>query len=134
MDLNKVTLIGNLVHDPERVASSKHAAVTFTLATSYKFQDVGAAQQREVVDFHAVTAFGRLAEVIVSYLKKGAKVYIEGRLRTREYTDKAEARKRVTEIIADNLIMLGSHQRRLHEMEERDEEPEGFSREEALLE
>jgi single-strand DNA-binding protein len=102
MDLNKVTLIGNLVRDPEVVALPSGKGVThFSLATNYRWQDEEHHDQ-ESVEFHDVEAFGKLGEIIASYVKKGSKVYIEGRLRTRKVGE-----TRYTNIIADNMIMLG---------------------------
>lgn len=108
MDLNKITLIGNMVRDPEAKALRGGSQLTkFSLATNYAWQDTKTKEKRESVDFHDIVAWGRLGDVIRQYVKKGSKIYVEGRLRQRSYTDKAGQRRTKAEIIADNLIMLG---------------------------
>ena len=105
--LNKVMLIGNLGKDPElRYTPSGVAVATFTVATneSWKDQD-GNLQER--TEWHNVVAWRKLAEVCGEWLKKGKKVYVEGRIQTRSYDDKnTGAKKYITEIVADNMIML----------------------------
>jgi single-strand DNA-binding protein len=105
--LNKVMLIGNLGKDPElRYTASGVAVATFSLATneSWKDQD-GNTQER--TEWHNIVAWKKLAEICGEWLKKGKKVYIEGRIQTRSYDDKNTGTKRyTTEIVADNLIML----------------------------
>ena len=107
--LNKVMLIGNLGRDPEvRYTPSGVAVATFTIATneSWKDQD-GNTQER--TEWHNIVAWRKLAEICGEWLKKGKKVYIEGRLQTRSYDDKNTGTKRyITEIVADNMIMLDS--------------------------
>lgn len=106
--LNKVMLIGNLGKDPElRYTTSGVAVASFTLATneSWKDQD-GNTQER--TEWHNVVAWRKLAEICGEWLKKGNKVYIEGRIQTRSYDDKNTGQKRyITEIVADDMIMLG---------------------------
>ncbi len=104
--LNKVMLIGNLGRDPElRYTTSGVAVTTFTIATneSWKDQD-GNLQER--TEWHNIVAWRKLAEICGEWLKKGKKVYIEGRLQTRSYDDKNGVKKYVTEIVADDMIML----------------------------
>lgn len=105
--LNKVQLIGNLGKDPElRYTTAGVAVATFTLATneSWKDQD-GNLQER--TEWHNIVAWRKLAEICGEWLKKGKKVYIEGRIQTRSYDDKnTGAKKYITEIVADNMIML----------------------------
>ncbi len=107
--LNKVMLIGNLGKDPElRYTTSGVAVATFSLATneSWKDQD-GNLQER--TEWHNIVAWRKLAEICGEWLKKGKKVYIEGRIQTRSYDDKNTGAKRyITEIVADNMIMLDS--------------------------
>ena len=107
--LNKVMLIGNLGKDPEvRYTSSGVAVATFSLATneSWKDQD-GNLQER--TEWHNIVAWKKLAEICGEWLKKGKKVYIEGRIQTRSYDDKnTGAKKYITEIVADSMIMLDS--------------------------
>jgi single-strand DNA-binding protein len=107
--LNKVMLIGNLGKDPElRYTTSGVAVATFTLATneSWKDQD-GNTQER--TEWHNIVAWRKLAEICGEWLKKGKKVYIEGRIQNRSYDDKNSGAKRyITEIVADSMIMLDS--------------------------
>lgn len=108
MDLNKITLIGNMVRDPEAKSLRGGQSITrFSLATNYAWQDTKTKEKREAVDFHDIVAWGRLGDVIRQYVKKGSKIYVEGRLRQRVYTDKAGQRRSKAEVIADNMIMLG---------------------------
>ena len=105
--LNKVMLIGNLGKDPElRYTSSGVAVATFSVATneSWKDQD-GNPQER--TEWHNIVAWRKLAEICGEWLKKGKKIYVEGRIQTRSYDDKnTGAKKYITEIVADNIIML----------------------------
>lgn len=105
--LNKVLLIGNLGKDPElRYTPGGVPVASFSLATneSWKDQD-GNLQER--TEWHNIVAWRKLAEICGEYLKKGKKIYIEGRIQTRSYDDKNTGAKRyVTEIVADNMIML----------------------------
>ena len=104
--LNKVMLIGNLGKDPEvRYTASGVAVATFTVATneSWKDQD-GNLQER--TEWHNIVAWRKLAEICGEWLKKGKKVYIEGRIQTRSYDDKNTGAKRyITEVVADSMIM-----------------------------
>ncbi len=105
--LNKVMLIGNLGKDPElRYTTSGVAVATFSIATSESWKDQdGNTQER--TEWHNIVAWRKLAEICGEWLRKGKKVYIEGRLQTRSYDDKnTGAKKYVTEIVADNMIML----------------------------
>jgi len=107
--LNKVMLIGNLGKDPElRYTTSGVAVATFTLATNESWRDQdGNTQER--TEWHNIVAWRKLAEICGEWLKKGKKIYIEGRIQTRSYDDKNTGTKRyVTEIVADNMIMLDS--------------------------
>ena len=107
--LNKVMLIGNLGRDPEvRYTPSGVAVATFTIATNESWRDQdGNTQER--TEWHNIVAWRKLAEICGEWLKKGKKVYIEGRLQTRSYDDKNTGTKRyITEIVADNMIMLDS--------------------------
>ena len=113
MDLNRVTLIGNLTGDPElKKLPAGQSVVRFALATSYRWDDAATKAQRESVEFHDVMAFGKLADIIGVYVKRGSKVYVEGRLRTRTTTGKDGKGRKSTEVVADNLIMLGHRGRR----------------------
>ncbi len=108
MDLNRVTLIGNLTKDPARKAlPSGQELTSFSLATNERWTDAKTSEQKESVQFHDVVAWGKLAGIIAQYVKKGSKVYVEGKLRTNAWKGKDGKAQRRTEIVADNLIMLG---------------------------
>lgn len=108
MDLNKVTLIGNMVRDPEsRSLRTGQTLTRFSLATNYAWQDAKTKAKKESVDFHDVVAWGKLGSIVQEYVKKGSKVYIEGRLRQRSFVGKDGQKRSKPEIVADNLIMLG---------------------------
>jgi single-strand DNA-binding protein len=109
--LNKVMLIGNLGKDPElRYTSGGIAVATFTLATNETRKDADGNPQ-EKTEWHNIVAWRKLAEIVGEYCKKGKRLYVEGRLQYRTYDDKNTGQKRyVTEIIADNLLMLDSRQ------------------------
>lgn len=110
MDLNKVMLIGRLTRDPEsRTIPSGQTVASFSIATSRQWKDQSG-QKQEKTEFHNITAWRKLAEIVAQYLKKGKQVYIEGRLETRSWEDQSGVKKYRTEIVADNLIMLGSRQ------------------------
>lgn len=102
--VNKVIIVGNLGQDPEvRYTPNNMAIATLSIATTYK------AKEREPeTEWHRVVIFGRLAEVAGEYLKKGSSVYIEGRLRTQKWTDKTGADRYTTEIVAEQMQMLGA--------------------------
>ncbi|MFH0805114.1 MAG: single-stranded DNA-binding protein [Patescibacteria group bacterium] len=108
MNLNRAELIGNLAADPElRNVPSGQSVASFRLATSYAWRDLKTKERQERVDFHPIIAWGRLGDVVGKYLKKGDRVYIDGRLHTRFWTGKDNVKRGRTEIIAQNLIMLG---------------------------
>jgi len=107
--VNKVIIIGFLGNDPEmRYMPSGGAAVNMTVATSEKWKDKATGQNREETEWHRISAFNRLAEIMGEYLKKGSKVYIEGRLRTRKWQDKDGQDRYTTEIVANEMQMLDS--------------------------
>ncbi|HXF44750.1 MAG TPA: single-stranded DNA-binding protein [Burkholderiaceae bacterium] len=108
--VNKVILIGNLGRDPETRYSPDGAAITnVSIATSRKYKDASG-QLQEETEWHRVVFFGRLAEIAGEYLRKGRPVYVEGRLKTRKWTDKEGNDKYSTEIVAENMQMLGSRE------------------------
>ncbi|MEK7540508.1 MAG: single-stranded DNA-binding protein [Patescibacteria group bacterium] len=108
MDLNKVMLIGRLTRDPElRTIPSGQTVASFSVATSRQWKDQQG-QPQSVTEFHNVVAWRKLAEIVGQYLKKGKQVYIEGYLQTRSWDDQAGQKRYRTEIVADNMIMLGS--------------------------
>jgi len=106
--VNKVILIGNLGKDPEvRYLPSGDAVANISLATTDKYNDKASGEMKEATEWHRVAFFGRLAEIVNEYLKKGASVYIEGRIRTRKYQAQDGTDRYSTEIIADQMKMLG---------------------------
>ena len=106
--VNKVILVGNLGKDPEtRYMPSGSAVTNLTLATSESWKDKQTGEQQERTEWHSVAMFGRLAEIAAEYLRKGSQVYIEGKLRTRKWQDKEGKDRYTTEIVADEMQMLG---------------------------
>ncbi|MBT3888484.1 MAG: single-stranded DNA-binding protein [Nitrosomonadaceae bacterium] len=106
--VNKVILIGNLGKDPDiRYMPNGEAVANITLATSETWKDKTGAKQ-EKTEWHRVTFYRKLAEIEGEYLKKGNSVYVEGRLETRKWTDKTGTDRYTTEIIANEMRMLGS--------------------------
>lgn len=106
--VNKVILIGNLGKDPEmRHMQNGDAVTNITLATTDTWKDKNGEKQ-EKTEWHRVTFYRKLAEIAVEYLKKGSPVYIEGRLETRKWTDKEGIERYSTDIIANDMKMLGS--------------------------
>jgi single-strand DNA-binding protein len=106
--INKVILVGNLGKDPEtRYMPSGSAVTNLTLATSEAWKDKQSGEQQERTEWHKVAMFGRLAEIAAEYLRKGSQVYIEGKLRTRKWQDKEGKDRWTTEIVADEMQMLG---------------------------
>ncbi|MCD6116281.1 single-stranded DNA-binding protein [bacterium] len=106
--VNKVILIGRLGGDPELAYTpSGRAYVKFTLATSARWKDQEG-NQKERTDWHRIKAWGKLAEIMGEYLKKGSLVFLEGRIETRSYEDSNGVKKWITEIVANDMEMLGS--------------------------
>jgi single-strand DNA-binding protein len=105
--VNKVILIGNLGKDPEvRYMPSGGAVANVTLATSETWKDKQSGEKQERTEWHNVVFYSRLAEIAGEYLKKGSKVYVEGRLQTRKWQDKEGRDRYTTEIIANEMQML----------------------------
>ncbi len=108
MDLNKAMIIGNLTRDPETKTTPNGIAVcTFGIATNLVWTN-SAGQKQEKVEFHNIVAWRRLAEICGQYLTKGGKIYLEGRLQTRDWVGQDGVKKTRTEVVASNMIMLGS--------------------------
>ena len=106
MDLNKVMLIGRLTRDPElKSLASGRSVASFSVATGRQWKDQNGQVQKQT-EFHNVVAWGKLGETISQYLHKGSKLYIEGRLQTRDWTGQDGVKRYRTEIIADSMIML----------------------------
>jgi len=107
MSINKVILVGNLGKDPElRYTPSGVAVATFSLATSERFKGRDG-QQQERTEWHNIVVWRGLAEICGKYLHKGRQVYIEGKIQTRSYDDRDGNKRYITEIVADNMQMLG---------------------------
>lgn len=108
--VNKVILVGNLGRDPEiRYMPSGEPVANITIATSSKYKNKSG-EMVEETEWHRVTFFGKLAEIVGQYLKKGRSVYVEGRIKTRKYTDKDGIEKYATDIIANEMQMLGGRE------------------------
>lgn len=106
--INKVILVGNLGADPEtRYMPSGSAVTNIRVATSESWKDKQTGDQQERTEWHSVAMFNRLAEVAAEYLRKGSQVYIEGKLRTRKWQDKQGNDRYTTEIVANEMQMLG---------------------------
>ncbi|NIF61138.1 single-stranded DNA-binding protein [Burkholderia sp. Cy-647] len=106
--VNKVILVGNLGADPEvRYLPSGDAVANIRIATTDRYKDKASNEFKEVTEWHRVAFFGRLAEIVNEYLKKGSSVYIEGRLRTRKWQGQDGQDRYSTEIVADQMQMLG---------------------------
>ncbi len=110
--VNKVIIVGNLGADPEVkfVGKESQAVANFRIATTESWTDK-AGQKQSHTEWVHVVVWGKLAELCGQYLKKGRQAYVEGKLRTREYTDKAQQRKWVTEVVAETVTFLGSNPR-----------------------
>lgn len=107
-DLNKVTLIGRLATDPElRATPSGQTVGNFRVATSRQWNDAQGQPQTQT-EFSQIVAWGKLADLANQYLRKGRQVYVEGRLQTRSWTDKANQKHWRTEVVAENIIFLGA--------------------------
>lgn len=106
--VNKVILVGNLGRDPEvRHLENGAAVANFSLATSESYKDRNTGELMTNTDWHNIVLWRGLAEIAEKYLKKGDKVYIEGKIRSRSYQDQEGVTKYITEIVGDNLVMMG---------------------------
>jgi single-strand DNA-binding protein len=106
--INKVILLGNLGKDPEvRYLEGGTAVANFTLATSENYKDKTSGERKTITEWHNVVLWRGLAEITEKYLKKGNQVYIEGKLRTRQWQDKDGNTRYTTEIVAENMQMIG---------------------------
>jgi single-strand DNA-binding protein len=106
LSVNKVILLGNLTRDPEMTQSEgKHAKCSFGLATNRSWVSY-TGEKHDETEFHRIVAWDKLAETCHQFLRKGRKVYLEGRLQTRKYTGKDGVEKTVTEIVLDEMVML----------------------------
>ncbi|MBI5071917.1 single-stranded DNA-binding protein [Candidatus Falkowbacteria bacterium] len=106
MNLNKAMIIGNLTRDPEvKTTPSGQSVSSFSVATNRVWTNAQG-QKQEAVEYHNIVAWGKLAEICGQYLNKGKKVYIEGRLQTRDWQGQDGVKRYKTEIVAENMIML----------------------------
>jgi single-strand DNA-binding protein len=109
--VNKVILVGNLGRDPEtRFSPDGGAICNFSIATTESWKDKATGEKKENTEWHRIVMYNRLAEIAGEYLKKGRPVYVEGRLKTRKWTDKDGVEKYTTEVIATEMQMLGGRE------------------------
>lgn len=107
--INKVILVGNVGVDPEvRTTESGVKVARLRLATSERYTDKQSGERKELTEWHTIILWRGLADVVDRFVHKGSQLYIEGRLRTREWTDKDNVKRYTTEILADNMQLLGS--------------------------
>ena len=107
--VNKVILVGNLGQKPEmRYTATQSAVANLSIATTESWKDKESGEMRDKTEWHRVVYFGELAEIVEKYLDKGSSVYIEGKLQTRKWQDKSGADRWTTEIVGNELTMLGS--------------------------
>ena len=108
MDLNRATILGRLTRDPElKTIPSGKSVATFSVATSRVWTDQSGQKQSQA-EYHNIVIWGKMAEVAGQYLRKGSRIYIEGRIQTRDWTPQDGIKRYRTEIVADNMIMLDS--------------------------
>tara|TARA_B100001113_G_scaffold188493_1_gene154394 strand:+ start:105 stop:527 length:423 start_codon:yes stop_codon:yes gene_type:complete len=107
--VNKALIIGNLGQDPEiKYTQSGSPVANLSVATSERWKDKNTGEQKEQTEWHRVVVFGRLAEIAEQYLKKGSKVFIEGKIQTRDWEDSEGNKKYTTEVVAREMTMLDS--------------------------
>jgi len=108
MDVNKVTLIGRLTRDPEsKQIKNGQSLATFTVATNYFWKDAKTKEKKDKTEFHRVVAWGKLAEIVSNYLEKASRIYLEGRLQYRDWEDDKGMKRTQSDIVADEIVMLG---------------------------
>ena len=123
--VNKVILIGNLGKDPEmKFMQNGKAVANFSIATSESWKDKSSGEKKEKTEWHNIVTFEKLAEICGQYLKKGSTVYIEGKLQTRKWQDKSGVDRYTTEILANEMKMLGGKK---DNSVEKSEEPAAYS-------
>ncbi|MEK7518708.1 MAG: single-stranded DNA-binding protein [Patescibacteria group bacterium] len=108
MNLNRATLMGNLTHDPEVKTAAGKKVASFSIATNAVWRDAKSKALKESVEFHPVVAWGHLADVVEKYVRKGDRLYVEGRLANRKWEDRLKQKHERTEVVVNQLIMLGS--------------------------
>jgi single-strand DNA-binding protein len=109
MTVNRVILVGNLGADPElRYSNNGDAILSISIATSETRKDKQTGEKKQLTEWHRVVFYGQLAEIVAKYMKKGDTIYVEGKLRTRKWTDQQGVDRYMTEVYADEMKMLGS--------------------------
>ena len=109
--VNKVILVGNLGRDPEvRYLPDGGAVANLSIATTSNWKDKNSGERKEETEWHRAVMYGRLAEIAGEYCKKGRSIYVEGRLKTRKWTDKDGIEKYTTEVVCDQMQMLGGRE------------------------
>ncbi len=115
--LNRVFLIGNVGRDPDvRELNSGQRVANFTLATNEQWTDASG-QRQERTEWHRIVVFGRLADMVGRYLRKGRRIWVEGRIQSRQYTDQSGQNRYITEIVARNIIFLDARQAEPYDLE-----------------
>lgn len=109
--VNKVIIVGHLGNAPEIKHSGNFTIANFSVATSEKYKDKTTGDTKQITEWHRVVLFNKLADVAAAYLTKGASVFIEGKLKTEKYTDKAGIERYTTKIIGNSLQMLGGKEK-----------------------
>jgi len=105
--INKVIIVGAIGQDPETHATEQSQVTRISVATNEKWKDAKTGEDKEETEWHSIIFFGQLSVIASQYLKKGDKVYVEGRLKTKKYVNKEGVEKQATQMIANNLQMLG---------------------------
>lgn len=124
--VNKVILIGNAGRDPEvRYTTNGSAVANLTIATSEQWKDKNTGAKQEKTEWHRLVFWGRLAEIVAEYVKKGMTVYVEGSLQTRKWTDKDGHERYTTEVKCHEMQMLGGGREREQEKEVQTGAPQG---------
>jgi len=125
--VNKVIIVGNLGQDPEvRFMQNGNAVANFTVATSESWKDKQTGEQKEKTEWHRIVIYQRLAEIAGEYLKKGSKVYLEGKLQTRKWQNQQGADQYTTEILCNEMQMLDSKQQGQAPQQQRQQQQGGF--------
>ncbi|MCU9997908.1 single-stranded DNA-binding protein [[Pasteurella] aerogenes] len=126
--VNKVIIVGNLGNNPEiRTMPNGEAVANISVATSESWLDKTTNERREITEWHRIVFYRRQAEVAGEYLRKGSKVYVEGRLRTRKWQDQNGQERYTTEIIADKLEMLGNSQGEANNQQAQSSKPNPYA-------
>lgn len=107
--VNKAIILGHLGQDPEiRYTSSGDAATNISVATSEQWKDKSSGEQKEQTEWHRISFFGKAAEIVCQYMRKGSQIYVEGKIRSKKFTDKQGIERTAFEIIAESFKMIGS--------------------------